>query len=123
MAKKPIKRASKMPADKVKKYSGGHVYIVDDYNENESNSRRSKTSASLGVKQKTTEHQDNCDYIRALFGKYFGYEIHSVKFEPGTREDTVHDYFQDIVDNADPDELMIFYFDGGAGYNGTEYSW
>ena len=123
MAKTLIKRASKMSADKVKKYSAGHLYIVDYCDADDAESTRSRIGRSLGTKKKTTDHETNCENIKTIFQNHTDYKVHDVKFPKQTSEESVYKFFENEVKKLTSDELMIVYFHGKAGYGGPEYAW
>ena len=93
-------------------YTGGHCYILD--------------SRPIGGTASTFEtvHDQKNKSMEQLFREYTDYEVHNVTFRAGSKPEAVLKWFADeLEERRKKKEIAIFYFHGGAGGNGEDYTW
>lgn len=96
-----------------KTYSNGFVYIIDDV---EASSKRT-------AKYKLDAHRNACNAIREMFNESTDYEV---SLRSATSSPTEKVYFSEWarqLANKGPNDFIIIYFHGNAGWNGPQYTW
>ena len=97
-------------------YDKTYVYILDAC-EDKINSKETDIAS---------EHYQKQRIMRRLFQKHFDEEkteVIDVIFQPRTKPDVVIGYFEKQLSDKSNTDLVLIYFDGGAGNNGEDYVW
>ena len=97
-------------------YRNGHVYIVDDVDEN------AEVRTIVG-QAKRESHSYKCELIRVLFREHSQYQVHSVRFPKGAKGKDVEAYWRGELQTKTRDDLLIVFFHGKAGGQDDEYKW
>lgn len=105
-----------MTSDDTKPYKAGALYIVDDID-------TAAPRRSIMGRERPDMHHFNCTAVRCLFQKYTTYDIHSVRFPPGTTEATYLRYWEQELAKYTEDDLIVIYYHGNAGGEDGDYGW
>ena len=109
-----------MTKTNVTPYEDCHIYILD-------NPPPSHEEAS-DFEERSAHDQKNGN-IEKLFRKHSDYEVHNVAFQKGSASGVVLKYLKELEsmkqrqELSKQRELMVIYYHGGAGNNGSSYTW
>ena len=104
---------------KIKAYTSGHVYIIDDVDTN-------APVKTVRGKAKVDPHAYKCDLIRELFTGDKGvtdYTVHSIRFDEGTTKAEFFESWKQELATRTSDDLLIIYYHGETGGEDEKYKW
>ncbi|KAF2764351.1 hypothetical protein EJ03DRAFT_331918 [Teratosphaeria nubilosa] len=104
---------NKMVDPRVRGYTGGRLYIIDD---------RNMDDADIDDPQ-AAKHQADCNRMRYFFNRHTDWEIDSVHLSAAVSPQEYLDYMREEIATWTEGEMIVIYFEGSAGNAQEEYSW
>lgn len=94
-------------------YAKGHLILLDS----------DVSSLTYRDDSLIDTHQQKNKMVARVFEKHFEYQIHELSFALGARAKSVRTCLSKELEKIPENELAVIYFHGGAGEQGTDYSW